>query len=118
MKILSSQIFQIMGLVYQKIPKSVIPSGMSPTKQLLGEIFTMFYFKLSVLTFLVYFCLFLRDETTSLNNGLSWVALLFVSLTFPLSIPLSLLEIFQQKKPPNDQLTTEDYEMLVIAEKP
>ena len=52
----------------------------------------MFYFKLSALTFLVYWSFFMSDRTTPKNDLLSWVALRLVSLTFPISIPLSLYE--------------------------
>ena len=52
----------------------------------------MFYFKFSALTFLVYLSFFMSDSTTPKNDLLSWVALFLVSLTFPISIPLSLYE--------------------------
>ena len=52
----------------------------------------MLYFKLSALTFLVYWFMFMSDRTTPKNDWLSWVALFVVSLTFPISIPLSIYE--------------------------
>ena len=52
----------------------------------------MLYFKFSALTFLVYLSFFMSDPTTPKNDLRSWVALFLVSLTFPISLPLSLYE--------------------------
>lgn len=53
----------------------------------------MFYFKLSALVFLFYWLVFMFDKTTSKKDLLSWIALILIALTFPISIPLSIFEL-------------------------
>lgn len=57
------------------------------------ETLFMFYFKLSALVFLFYWLVFMFDQTTSKKDLLSWIVLILIALTFPISIPLSIFEL-------------------------
>lgn len=56
------------------------------------------YFLIASIVFLVWFQRFWQDTTTSKTDLISWVALVFGPLFWPIVLPFSLLQI-NNKKP-------------------
>ncbi len=56
------------------------------------------YFLIASIVFLVWFQRFWQDTTTSKKDLISWVALVFGPLFWPIVLPFSLLQI-NNKKP-------------------
>ncbi|MEK0182829.1 hypothetical protein [Microcoleus anatoxicus] len=57
------------------------------------------YFLIASMVFLVWFQRFWKDTATSKTDWISWVALVFGPLFWPVVVPLSLLQISIKKSP-------------------
>ncbi|WP_377476927.1 MAG: hypothetical protein P2A85_00150 [Microcoleus anatoxicus] len=57
------------------------------------------YFLIASIVFLVWFQRFWNDTATSKTDWISWVALVFGPLFWPLVLPLSFLQISITRKP-------------------
>ncbi|XZO03598.1 MAG: hypothetical protein ACM65L_07755 [Microcoleus sp.] len=64
-----------------------------------GKMIVIGYFLIASMVFLVWFQRFWNDTATSKTDWISWVALVFGPLFWPVVLPLSLLQISITKKP-------------------
>ena len=64
------------------------------------------YLTMATVVFVVWFCLFLLDETTPKNHFISWLVLLIAPLFWPIVVPLSIKELIvkarKKRIPPNN----------------
>ncbi len=55
------------------------------------------YFSIALIVFIFWFKSFLNDSATSKTDLISWIALIFGPLFWPVVVPLSLLQITSKK---------------------
>ncbi|MEG4465765.1 hypothetical protein QUB47_02710 [Microcoleus sp. AT9_B5] len=66
-------------------------------KQGVKKMIMISYFSIALIVFLVWFKSFLNDTATSKKDVISWIALIFGPLFWPVVLPLSLLQISSKK---------------------